>query len=122
MKEFFDQWSKQMGKMWNPWQELMAGQEWLQAGTPLQAKWSSWLAAMRSTYDVNCGWWQTFVDQTEEVFFKTYKESPLFNQAVEDQMREFGKGIRKAQVAQQQSVKDYLDKMEGLLKEKEENR
>jgi hypothetical protein len=121
MKDLFEQWSKQAGKMWAPWQELTANQEWLQGG-PLQAKWSSWLAALRSTYDVNCGWWQTFIDQTEEIFFKTYKESPLYNQTIEDQMREFGNGIRKAQAAQKAAVKDYLDKMEELLKEKEDKR
>lgn len=121
MKEFFEQWSKHMGKMWAPWQEYMGAQDWCQT-MPFQPKWSSWLAAMRSAYEVSCNWWQIFMDQTEELFFKTYKESPFFNQTVENQMREFGSNIRKAQTAQQQAVKDYLDKMEGILREKEEKR
>ncbi|MBI5572582.1 MAG: hypothetical protein HY914_21740 [Desulfomonile tiedjei] len=115
MKEILDQWTKTMGKMWDPWQKMMTDLDFMKG----QVKWSSWLAAMRSSYDVNASWWQMFMDQTEEVFFKTFKESPFYNQAAEDQMREYGVNLRKAYTMQQDSVKEYLDRMESLLKDKE---
>jgi hypothetical protein len=120
MKEILDEWNKNMGKMWEPWQKMMGGSDWMKVESPHQVKWSAWMSAMRSSYDVNASWWQMFLDQTEEVFFKTYKESPFYSKTVEDQMRELGGNIRKGQNLQMDSVKEYLDKMETLLKDKEE--
>ena len=122
MKEILEQWTKNMGKMWDPWQKMMSDFDWMKTDAPHQVKWSAWLAAMRSSYDVNASWWQMFLDQTEEIFFKTLKESPFYNKGVEDQMREFGANVRKAQKVQMESVKEYLDKMESVLKDKEETR
>jgi hypothetical protein len=115
MKEILDQWTKTMGKMWDPWQKMMTDLDFMKG----QVRWTSWLAAMRSSYDVNASWWQMFMDQTEEVFFKAFKESPFYNQAAEEQMREYGANLRKTYSMQQDSVKEYLDRMESLLKEKE---
>jgi len=111
-----------MGKMWDPLQKMMSDSEWMKANASQQIKWSAWLAAMRSSYDVNVSWWQMFLDQTEEIFFRTFKESPFHNKAAEDQLREFGANIRKAQKLQTDSMKEYLDKMEEALKDKEEPR
>ncbi len=122
MKEILEQWTKNMGKMWDPWQKMMGDFDWMKADAPQHIKWSAWLAAVRSSYDVNTSWWQMFLDQTEEIFLKTFKECPFYNKAVEDQMREFGANVRKAQKAQMDSVKEYLDKMEDVLKNKEEER
>lgn len=120
MKEILDEWNKNMGKMWEPWQKMMTDYDWMKGNSPHQVKWSAWLSAMRSTYDVNASWWKMFLDQTEEVFFKTFKESPFYSKAVEDQMREFGGNVRKAQNLQMETLKDYLDKMESVLKDKED--
>lgn len=120
MKEILDQWNKNMATMWEPWQKMMSENDWMKGDSPYQVKWSAWMSAVRSAYDVNASWWQMFLDQTEEVFFKTFKESPFYNKAAEDQIREFGANIRKAQNLQMESVKDYLDKMESTLKDKEQ--
>jgi hypothetical protein len=123
MKEILEQWTKTMGKMMDPWQRMMTDLDWMKgAEAPYQLKWGSWMAAVRSSLDVNASWWRMFMDQTEEVFFKTFKESPFYSKSVEDQMREFGAGVRKAQTMHQESIKEYLDRMESLLKEKEESR
>jgi len=121
MKEFFEQWTKTMEKMWAPWQDLTRDAPWLQKPElPFQGNWSSWIAAMRSTYEVNTSWWQTFMEQGENLFFKLYKESPLYNQTVEGQIREIWENIKKAQAAQTDTVKSQFEKMEAMLKEKEE--
>jgi hypothetical protein len=123
MKDILEQWTKAMGKMWDPWQKMMGDVDWMKgAQGTYPMKWSAWLAAVRSSLDVNASWWQMFIDQTEEVFFKTFKESPFYSKSVEDQMREFGASVRKAQAMQQDSAREYLDKMEALLKERDETR
>jgi hypothetical protein len=120
MKEMFEQWQKNMGKMCEPLQKMMTDLDWQKgAGAAVPINWSSWLSALRSSLDVNTSWWRMFMDQTEEVFYKTYKECPFYNASAEEQMRQFGANLRKAHNLQQESFKEYLDKMEALLREKE---
>lgn len=121
MKDMMEQWAKTMEKMWGPWQQVMADSGWFQKPEmPLHGHWSSWMAAMRSTYEVNMTWWQTFMEQGETVFFKTFKESPFYNSSLEGQIREAWEVIKKTQASQQQLVKEQFEKIESLLKEKEE--
>lgn len=121
MKDLFDQWTNTMEKMWEPWQQIMTGEPFAQkAEIPFAGNWSSLIAAMRSTYDVNTAWWQTFIDQGEGLFFKMYKESPVYNQAVEERIRESWDTIKKAQATQQNLIKEQFEKIESLLREKDE--
>ena len=78
------------------------------------------LSAVRSTYDVNASWWKMFLIKRKRYFTRLSKRAPFYSRAVEDQMREFGANARKAQNIQMETVKDYLDKMESVLKDKEE--
>ena len=123
MKDVMDQWAKTFEKMWGPWQQMMGDPGWFpKPEMPFQGQWSSWMAAMRSTYEVNMTWWQTFMEQGETVFFKAFKESPFYSAAVEDQIREAWEAIKKTQAAQQKLVKEQFEKIENLLKEGEEAR
>jgi hypothetical protein len=118
-----DQWTKTMEKMWAPWQKVMGDFAW--PPTPdssFQGKWSTWFAAFRSSYEINFSWWQTFMEQSEEVFFKALKESPMHSQSLEEQLREFWETLKKSQKTQQDFVKEQMLKIESLLKEKEVNR
>ena len=116
-----DQWTKMMEKMWAPWQKTMSDFQWpLKPEAPFHGKWSSWFAALRSGYEINLSWWQTFMEQSEEMFFKMFKDSPVYSQAVEQQLREFWEGMTKAQKTQTDIVKEQLQRMEALLKEREE--
>jgi hypothetical protein len=122
MKDVFEQWSGTMEKMWEPWQQMMKDTPLMQkAEIPFSGNWSALLSAMRSTFDVNAAWWQTLVDHGEGLFFKMYKESPVYNQAVEQQIRDSWDQIRKAQATQQELIKAQFAKIESMLKEKEES-
>ncbi len=123
MKDMMDQWAKTVEKMWGPWQQMVADPGWFpKPEMPFQGHWSSWMAAMRSTYEINMTWWQTFMEHGETVFFKAFKESPLYHSSLDEQIREAWEGIKKTQAAQQQLVKEQFEKIESLLKEKEETR
>ena len=120
MKEVVDQWTKMMDKMWATWQKIMTDFPWpMKPETPFQGKWSSWFAALRSSYEINLSWWQTFIEQSEEMFFKMFKDSPVHTQALEQQLREFWEVIAKAQNTQTDIVKEQLQRMEDLLKQRE---
>lgn len=123
MKDFIDQWAKTVEKMWGPWQKMTADSGWLpKPEMPFQGHWSSWMAAMRSTYEVNMTWWQTFMEQSETVFFKAFKETPFYNASLEEQIREAWEAIKKTQDAQRTLAKEQFEKIENLLKETEEAR
>jgi hypothetical protein len=119
MKDFMDQWTKTMEGMWNPWQKMMTDFPW-KPETAFKGKWSAWVAALRSGYETNVSWWQTCLEQSEEMFFKTFKDAPAYNPALENQIRDLWDIAKKAQKTQQDVVRDQLQKMESLLREKEE--
>lgn len=120
MKELFEQWSKMTEKMWDPWKQIMDVPGMFTQEQLLQGKWSSWFGAMRSSFDVNNAWWNTFMDQWEQVFFKTFKESQFYTRSVEDQLRAMWDVIRKTQKTQVENVKEQMERMEKLLRDGEE--
>ncbi len=122
MKDMFEQWTRTMEKMWEPWQQMMKDSPLgRNVEVPFSGNWRSLIAAMRSTHEVNTAWWQTFMDNGEGLFFRMFKESPLYNENVEERMRESLDTIKKAQAVQQQLIKEQFDKIESLLKEREES-
>jgi len=123
MKDMFEQWQASMEKSWTSWQNMIKDSAWMhKPEIPFQGKWSSWVGTMRSAYEVNLSWWQTFMDQGEEAFFRMFKESPIYNSDLEGQMREFWNVMKKAQNTLQQTTKEQFEKMEALLKEQEEGK
>lgn len=122
MSEPFDQWTKAMEKMWAPWQQMISDAPWMaKPDIPFNGKWSAWVGAIRSTWDTNVAWWGTFMQQSEELFSRMYKESPGYSAAMEEQVRSLWDAIRKAQTTQQELIREQFEKMEGLLKEQEKH-
>jgi hypothetical protein len=122
MKDMFEQWTKTMEKMWEPWQQMMMDSPLAQkAEMPFTGNWRSLIGAMRSSYEVNTAWWQTFIDHSEGLLFRMFKESPLYNEAAEEKMRESLDAIKKAHATQQVLIKEQFDKIEAVFKEREES-
>jgi hypothetical protein len=120
MREIFDQTTQMMERSWDFWKQTFSKSPWVEApDTTFTGKWSSWITAMRSTYDVNVNTWKTFVEQSERTFFSTFKQAPFYNETLESQWREVWDGLKKAQDLQHEMVKLQLEKMEELLKRKE---
>ena len=120
MKDLFEQATKSMEKTWDQWQKMVAKAPlWQEPEALSLSKWSSWIATTRSTYDVNMSVWKTFVEQSEETFFKMFKQSPLWNEQLESQMRDVWNGMKKAQETQHELINDQWEKMENLLKDAE---
>lgn len=84
----------------------------------MQGAWSLWLEAAQAGYEMNVTWWRTFMNQSEEMFFQALKESPMRTDALEQQMRELWASVKKAQQAQQDTIKEQLLKTEVGVKEK----
>ncbi|MDQ7784078.1 MAG: hypothetical protein RDU20_14435 [Desulfomonilaceae bacterium] len=122
MKDMFDQWTKTMENMWEPWRQMMKdAPSPSKADIPFADNWRSLIGAMRSTYEVNTSWWRTFMDHGEGLLFRMFKESPLYNEAMEERMRESMDTIKKANDKQLDLIKEQFDKIESMLKEREES-
>ncbi len=118
MEEWYNQTTKMMEKMWAPWKDMVSDAPWLQKPeASLMGKWGPWIATMRSTYEVNVNLWKTLLDHGEETFFKLFKESPVYSEAMEKQIREVWQELKKAQNSQEEMTKELLEKMEKLLQQ-----
>jgi len=120
MVEPFDYWAKAMEKVWKPWQQPASAFPWMPSPEmPLQGRLAAWVGAMRSTYEVHMSWWQTFTGQSEELFLKMFKDSPMYNAEVEEQLRNAWQKLGELQVQQRENIREQFVRMEALLKEQE---
>jgi hypothetical protein len=121
MEDLFRQSTKMMEKMWEPWKEMMANPPWLkQTDIPFTLKWSPWIGTMRSTYEVSMSTWNTVLEQSEEAFMKLLKESPLYSDALGEQVRTLWQAIKTTHRTQHDIIKEHMKQMEALLREREE--
>lgn len=121
MQELFQQLARMNEQVWAPWQKMLSDPPWLR--TPdisLKETWSPWIAAMRSTYDVNTNMWRVILEQGEEAFIKMLKESKLYSQSLESQTREIWESMKKVSKVQRETMEGLLEKMENLLAAKEQ--
>jgi len=120
MKEVFEQATQMMESSWKLWQQMLAKSPWVQQPeAAFLDKWNSWISTMRSGYELNTNTWNTFLEQSEETFFKALRQTVSHNQTAETQWREMWNGLKKACATQQELVKNQLDKMEELLSKPE---
>lgn len=121
MKELFEQANKTMEQTWDMWRQMVANAPaWQQPETDFMDKWSAWVETARSTYEVNMSTWKVFLEQSEQSFFEMFKKSPMYNEAMEAQLREAWDGLKKAQEQQEEMVKAQLQRMEDMLKKGKE--
>lgn len=120
MKELFDQTTQMMEKSWTFWKQMASRSPLMQStDAGFAGKWSSWISTVRSSYDINMATWKTFMEQSEETFFRGLKQAPFYNEALEKQFRDLWEGLKKAQNLQYEISKSQMEKMEELLRKSE---
>lgn len=122
MVEMFEQPIKMMEKTTALWQEMLANSPWLsRSEVPMADMWKPWLAGIRSANELSLNAWKILIEQGEDIFFRSLKESRLYSQTVEENLRENWEQVKKAQTNQRQAVEELLNKMEGMLAGKDES-
>ena len=87
---------------------MVSDAPWLnQPDASLMGKWGPWIATMRSTYEVNVNMWKTLLEHGEETFFKLFKESPMYSDAMEKQIRDVWQELKKVQNNQSKRRKSF---------------
>jgi hypothetical protein len=119
--ELFEQPIKMMEKTTELWQEMINNSLWLKKPeTTLAQLWSPWLAGLKSANELNCSACKILMDQGEDMFFRMLKESRLYSQSVESQIRERWETVKKTHSAQREAMESLLGKMESVLARKED--
>jgi hypothetical protein len=118
MKDVFEQATKMMEQFLEQWRKLVTGGgDWPRTTAAVSREaMSQWIATMRSACESNADAWNTLTQQGEEIFFRTFKESPLFDERVETTMRQAWSTMVRAQKAQQDVAIASMAKIEELIK------
>jgi hypothetical protein len=120
MMDVLEQPIKMMQKTTTFWQEMASGAPWMKKPeTTLMDFWNQWIAGMRSASELNLNAVKVLVENSEEIFFKMFKESQLYSKSIEEQLRENWEALKNTQKAQQKATEDLLGTMENLLKREE---
>ena len=119
MQNFFEQPMKMAEQAWEQWRKTVGeNPQWPAEGEKyVRNQFSQWFATMSSAYTSNMDAWNNLMAQNEDVLFKMFKESPLYNEAAESRMREACESMVKAQKTCQEIVTESLSRIEALIKE-----
>ena len=121
MFDAFAQPIKMMERTTAMWQEMINTSPWFKKqDVSFSDMWNPWLVSVRSTHDLANSASKILLEHGEDVFFKMMKESKLYNQVVESQIRENWDSVKKAQASQREALEGLLGKMESFLAKTEE--
>jgi hypothetical protein len=121
MLEVFEQPIKMMQKTTAFWRDMAAGAPWMKKPeASVLDFWNHWLTGVRSANELNMNAWKVLVENTEDAFFKMFKESQAYSESMEQQLRENWGILKQAQKAQQKAAEDFLVSIQNLLKKQEE--
>jgi len=118
MKEVFDQATRVMEQFFEQWKKLAGGgAEWPKnAGAASKEAMGQWIATMRTACESNMDAWGKLTQQGEEIFFKMFKQSPMYNDRAESTMKQAWANMTRAQKAQRDVLAASLARLEELIK------
>jgi hypothetical protein len=123
MQEVFEEATKNMEKMFEPWKQMMENNYGMMKGSDLVklSKCSPWIGKIREAYDAQVNVMDSFTDQTEEFIFDVIKATPFKSEEMESGFKEIVHNLRSQNKTRQDLVRDNLNRMENLFKEWESN-
>ena len=122
MEKMFEQTTKMMEQAYEQWRTMIGGSPFFPkaAGAVFQNNPAKWIESMNSTYASNMEAWNKFIQQNEELFFKMFRKSPLYNETAETGIRDAWSAIVKAQKTYQDFVRENLATIENSLKKSQD--
>jgi hypothetical protein len=97
------------------WQNMAADGPWLKNCEALDMNvWGRWITMMRAANEMSNNAWKTMVEGSEETFFKMLKESRLYGQTLEAQLRDGWANVKQSQTTRKEAIEEILGKMESL--------
>lgn len=122
MEKMFEQTTKMMEQVCEQWRTTIGDSPFLPktGKVAFQTNMTKWIESMNSTYASNMEAWNKLIQQNEELFFKMFRQAPVYNETAENTMRGAWSAIVKAQKAHQDLVRDSLAIIENSLKESQD--
>jgi len=123
MQEVFEEATKNMEKLFEPWKQMMEGNYGMLKGTEMAklSKCSPWIGKIKEAYDAQISVMDSFSDQTEEFLSDAIKATPFKSEEMESGFKEIMQNLRSQNKTRQDLIRDNLSRMENLFKEWEAN-
>ena len=118
MEKMFEQTTKMMEQAYEQWRAMIGDSPFFPkaGGAVFQNNMAKWIESMNSAYASNMEAWNKLIQQNEELFFKMFRQSPVYNETAENTMRDAWSEIVKAQKTYQDLVRESLATIENSLK------
>lgn len=119
MQEVFEEATKNMEKLWEPWKQMMEGNFSMIKGTEFAklGKCSPWIGKVKEAYEANITVWDSFADQTETLLADMMKITPFKTDEMQTGFKEMMQNLRSQNKTRQDLIRDNLERMENLCKE-----
>lgn len=120
MNDAVERGSQVMEKAWESWKKMIGSQAWW----PTDTQASPWfnaeplIASWRSANDFQNRSWKIVRENSEAAMLKIMKESQLYAQAQEAQVKEFWNRINQSAQAREQRMDDMFQRWEDMVKPK----
>lgn len=123
MQEVFEEATKNMEKLFEPWKQMMESNYGMFRSTEIAklSKCSPWIGKIKEAYDAQISVMDSFTDQTEEFFSDAIKATPFKSEEMESGFKEIMQNLRSQNKTRQDLIRDNLNRMENLFKEWEAN-
>lgn len=119
MQEVFEEATKNMEKLFEPWKQMMESNYGLLKATDIAklSKCSPWIGRVKDAYDAQVTIMDSFTDQTEEFISEVIKVTPFKSEEMASGFKEVMQNLRSQNKTRQDLVRDNLNRMENLFKE-----
>ena len=123
MQEVFEEATKNMGKFFEPWKEMMDNNYSLFKGADFAklSKCSPWIGKAKEAYEAQVTVMDSFTNQTEEFIKEFMKSTPFKSEEMESGFNEIMQNLKSQNKTRQDLIRDSFDRMENLFKEWEAN-
>ena len=123
MQEVFEEATKNMEKLFEPWKQMMESNYGMLKGTEMAklSKCSPWIGKIKEAYDAQISVMESLTDQTEEFLADAIKATPFKSEEMESGFKEIMQNLRSQNKTRQDLIRDNLNRMENLFKEWEAN-
>ncbi len=123
MQEVYEEATKNMEKLFEPWKQMMENNYGMFKGSEIAklTKCSPWIGKIKEAYDAQVTVMDSFTEQTEVLISDMIKANPFKSEEMESGFKEMMQNLRSQNKTRQDLVRDNLNRMENLFKEWEAN-
>jgi hypothetical protein len=84
-----------------------------------EANWNRWFETVRFSYEMGVSNWNKIMEQSLDVWFKSYQKSKNYSESVEGQIRQSWESLKKTQHGQEEKTREILGNINTIISREE---